>query len=231
MRPSPGAPLLESLPGPGFGPFDSYPLALASMCERMLAQPHSSAGRRPPPTATREEKDTFSTRWRVSTEYCAWMYYTPDERYEVSKLTDQTRPEPTGTSKHCFLPSTVEDRRYPPDSIKYIFVLHTHPFDTPISEDDVLFIVSQGLVHGFEPRTKDGDLRLSMVAFFSNDHANPRCDGFYVYTPQTSQILKWTRDQGRWMCEQTHVVKWREGESLQFDLREAQAPCSIRSTP
>ncbi len=95
----------------------------------------------------------------------------------------------------------------------------------------MLFVVSQGLRHGFEVRTKDGDLRLSIVAFFSDDHVSPTCSGFYVYTPQTSQILKWTRDEGRWACEQTHVVKWREGDSLRFDIQEAQAPCAQRNAP
>ncbi|MFL5349241.1 MAG: hypothetical protein ACJ8AT_30955, partial [Hyalangium sp.] len=149
------------------GPFDSYAAALAAACEKLLSKPRSSAGRKPPPTALREEKVAFELRWQVSTEYCGWLYYTPDNKYEISRLTDQTRPDPTGKSKNCLSPSNVEDSRYPPDSIKYIFVLHSHPFDTPISEDDVRFIEYQGKLHGFDPRTKDGELRLSIAAFFS----------------------------------------------------------------
>ncbi|WP_224371095.1 hypothetical protein [Hyalangium versicolor] len=165
-------------------------------------------------------------RWRAATEYCAWMYYTPDNKYEISLLTDQATPEPTGKAKHCILPSFVEDRRYPPESIQYIVVLHNHTFDNRISEDDVLYLVGQGNQHGFEPKTKDPERRLALVAFFSNGHENPTCDGFYAYTPYTGRFLKWTRNGKQWSCTQTHVVKWLSSDSLSAPtIKEEKARC------
>lgn len=235
VRPAPGAPLLKSIPGP-LAIFDSYNEALFATCQKIVEKPHASAGRQPPSTALREEQDGFELRWRISTEYCAWMYYTPDGKYVVSKLTDQTKPQPTEATKRCFLPSTVDDPRFPPGSIKYVFVLHNHPDDTPISKDDVIYIVSQGLKHGFTTPTKDGDLRLSIIAFFSNSHEQPSCDGLYVYSPEGGRILKYTRDQGLWRCEQTHLVEWNgagdeSGEALVPSIVSAGAPCPKREAP
>lgn len=235
VRPAPGAPLLTSIPG-ALGSFDSYNEALFATCQKILEKPHSTAGRQPSPTALREEQDEFNLRWRISTEYCAWMYYTPDGKYVVSKLTDQTKPQPTDAKKRCFLPSTVDDPRFPPDSIKYIFVLHNHPDDTPLSKDDVIYIVSQGLKHGFIVQTKDGNLRLSIVAFFSNDRTHPTCDGLYLYSPDSARILKYTRHPGRWSCEQTHSVEWdwdeEEGEAgLIPTIIPAKGPCPRRDVP
>jgi hypothetical protein len=227
----PGEARLESLPGPMLRSFDSYAEAVTAACERIFQKPRSSAGRKPPPTALREEQVAFDLRWQVSTEYCGWMYYTPDDKYEISRRTNQTRTDPTGKSKNCLSPSEVVDSRYPPGSIKYIFVLHGHPFDTPISEDDVRFIEYQGSLHGFNPRTKDGELRISIVAGFSNDDGFPACDGFYLYSAQTRRILKWSRNQDSWTCEQTHVVDWNDYDSLDFEIREERAPCAGKGTP
>ncbi|WP_224371171.1 hypothetical protein [Hyalangium versicolor] len=208
------------------GPFDTYSQALFSACRKIFTKPRSSAGRKPPETALREEQEAFRLRRRVATEYCAWMYYTPDNQYAISLLTDQADPDPTGTTKRCIPPPFVEDRRYPSESIQYIVVLHNHTFDTAISTKDVRFIVDQGNLHGFEPKTKDRDRRLSVVAFFSNEHENPTCDGFYTYTPYTGKILKWTRDGRQWTCMQTHVVKWLTRESLDAPtIKEETAPC------
>jgi hypothetical protein len=212
-RPPPGGPLLESIPGPMLGPFDSHMEALLAACRKIFTKPRSSAGRRPSETALREEQEAFRLRRRVATEYCAWMYYTPDNKYEISLLTDQTNPDTTGEDKRCSLPSSVADHRYPPESIQYIIVLHSHTFDTPISPKDIRFIVDQGGVHGFEPKSKDGNPWLSVVAFFSNGREDPTCDGFYSYTPYIGRILKWTRDGRHWRCTQTHVVKWLKGDS------------------
>ena len=235
VRPASGSPLLKSIPGP-LGIFDSYNEALLATCQKILEKPHASAGRQPPSTALREEQDEFKLRWRVSTEYCAWMYYTPDGKYVVSKLTDQTKPQPTDATKRCFLPSTVDDPRFPAGTIKYVFVLHNHPDDTPISKDDVIYIVSQGLKHGFTVQTKDGDLRLSIIAFFSNNHVEPTCDGLYVYSPEAGRILKYTRNQGLWHCEQTHIVEWNgadddSGDALIPTITPAGAPCPRKEAP
>jgi hypothetical protein len=96
VRPAPGAPLLKSIPG-ALASFDSYNEALFATCQRILEKPNASAGRQPPNTALREEQDGFNLRWRISTEYCAWMYYTPDGKYVVSKLTDCIHRMPDGS--------------------------------------------------------------------------------------------------------------------------------------
>ncbi len=224
--------MLESIPGPMLGPFDSYTEALFSACTKIFTKPHSSAGRNPPPNALREEQEAFHLRRRVATEYCAWMYYTSDTKYEISLMTDQTRPDPTGEDKRCLPPPWVNDRRYPPKSIQYIVVLHNHTFDTQFSPDDIKFVINQGKIHGFEPKSKDGNPLLSVVAFFSNESENPTCDGFYVYSPYTGKILKWTRDGRQWSCAQTHVVKWPKGDSLDDPvIKEEKAPCLAMDAP
>ncbi|TQF15248.1 hypothetical protein FJV41_14660 [Myxococcus llanfairpwllgwyngyllgogerychwyrndrobwllllantysiliogogogochensis] len=216
VRPSPGQPILEKLPGPMLGPFESYSDALLAACGRILTKPHASAGR-----ADNQEASTF---WRVSSEYCAWVYYTPDDQYMVSKLTDQSAVDPLHRLKTCLLPSTVEDSRYPPNSIKYIYALHNHPFGSSLSRGDIRFIVEQGSAHGFEARTKDGVVRLSIVAFFANDLSKPACDGFHQYVPVTGHIMKWTRERNRWSCEQTAHVSWNE-DATDFTLRATRSPC------
>jgi hypothetical protein len=198
VRPEPGKPFLEKLPGPMLGSFESYSDALLAACRKIMTKPNAVAGKR--------EDQNFDTYWRVSSEYCAWMYYTPDHKYVISKLTDQSEIDPAHRTKSCFLPSLVEDQRYPADRIGYIYALHNHPQGSSISEKDIRFIVSEAVEHGFETATKDGPLRLSIVAFFSNRVSPPRCDGFHQYIPATNQVLRWTKTQGRWDCEQTGLV-------------------------
>jgi hypothetical protein len=79
VRPPPGGPPLKKLPGPMLGPFESPQEGLLAACNRILRKPHATAGRKDHPQ--------FEVRWRVSSEYCAWMYYTPDDKYLISKLT------------------------------------------------------------------------------------------------------------------------------------------------
>ncbi|WP_157231867.1 hypothetical protein [Hyalangium minutum] len=232
VRPSSRESRLETLPGPMLGPFDSYTTALETACEHFLKKPHSSAGRKPPSTALREEQVAFELRWRVSKEYCAWMYYTPDGKYKISKLTDVTKSNAFGKKVNCLIPSKVEDRDYPSDSIKYVFLLHSHPYDTPISEDDILFLEREGERHGFDPETQDRKkLRISIVAFFSHDDGAPACDGFYIYSAQTTRIFKWTRTQGHLACEQTHVVDWRDYDNFDLSITSSVAPCPGKGTP
>ena len=168
VRPGPGEPMLEKLPGPmpDFGPFESYSDALMAACPLILSKPNATAGW--------AESQDFQLRWRVSSEYCAWLYYTPDHKYEMSMLTDQTKPT-LGDKKTCYLPPVVEDSRYPPASLKYIFALHNHPFQDRPSDNDIGFMASMGLMHGFETDTKNGKVRLAIIAFFfnSNDFEHP----------------------------------------------------------
>ncbi|WP_342377727.1 hypothetical protein NVS55_00415 [Myxococcus stipitatus] len=223
MRPASGAPYLEKLPGPLLGPFNSPSSALLAACRKILRKPHANAGR--------HDRQDFDVRWRVSSEYCAWLYYTPDQNYVVSKLTDQSKVDPLHRSKSCLLPSVVDDPRYPPDSIKYIYALHNHPYGSELTENDIHFIVSEGVAHGFESETKDGRLRLSIVAFFSRDVAEPSCDGFHQYIPLTGQLLQWTRDGKRWQCEQTGRVQWSESRQRTFTVKKENRPCERSTTP
>ncbi|MCE9668531.1 hypothetical protein LY474_11980 [Myxococcus stipitatus] len=223
VRPAPGAPFLDKLPGPMMGPFDSPSTALLAACGKILTKPHANAGGR--------DHQDFGVRWRVSSEYCAWMYYTPDQHYVVSKLTDQSRVDPLQRSKSCLLPSVVDDRRYPPDAIRYIYALHNHPYGSRLTENDIQFIVSEGKAHGFEHETKDGRQRLSIVAFFSRNVSEPSCDGFHQYIPLTGQLLKWTRTGASWRCEQTGSVIWEAGDERRFTIQESSRPCDRSKTP
>ena len=220
VRPLPGEPPLERLPGP-LVIFDSYQSALLAACQKIVSKPRATAGRR--------DAQGFDARWRVGTEYCAWIYYTPDGKYVLSKLTDQTKVDPSGQKKRCLLPPYVEDRRFPTDSIKYLIATHNHLYDDLLSKDDLSYILEQGIVHGFEADTKDGSIRLSIVAFFSNEIEAARCDGFYQYIPRTGQVLKWTRAV-RWDCEQTHTVEW-DGNFETPYITEAKASCFKDTTP
>jgi hypothetical protein len=202
VRPGPGEPFLEKLPGPmpGFGPFDSYSDALMAACPLILSKPNATAGR--------VGSQDFQLRWRVSSEYCAWLYYTPDHKYEMSMLTDQAKPN-LGDRKTCDLPPFVDDPRYPATSLKYIFALHNHPFEDRLSDKDIGFIANMGLIHGFETTTRDGNVRLAVIAFFSNsnDFEHPSCDGFFEFVPATAEMLKWTYSQGEWDMKRVGFVR------------------------
>lgn len=203
VRPGPGERRLKMIPGPLGGPFSSFQDALLAACDKIITKPNA--------VAVRPDSPNFETYWRVASEYCAWIYYTPDEKYEMSKLTDQSEIDPTDISRTCSLPPDVDDRRYSPESLKYICAMHNHLFDDPLSDLDIQFIVKQARRHGFESATKDGMARLSTVAFFSTNREAPACDGFHQYIPATSQILKWTHTRDGWSCEQTGHVVWAEG--------------------
>jgi hypothetical protein len=43
VRPPPGGPNLEKLPGPMLGPFDSVKDALIAACNKILTKPHATA--------------------------------------------------------------------------------------------------------------------------------------------------------------------------------------------
>jgi hypothetical protein len=227
VRPKPGEPLLESLPGPmpGFGSFDSYSDALIAACPRILSKPNATAGH--------VQDQDFPLRWRISREYCAWLYYTPDHKYELSMLTDQSRSDDLDRKKSCVLPPSVDDQRYPPSSLKYVFALHNHPYAATLSDYDIQDIVSKGLIHGFEVETKDRKVQLAVIAFFSNsnDLANPSCDGFFQYIPLRGQLLKWTNTRGEWRCQQTGTVKWLNAVDFRIEKRTAPCQNSIEGAP
>lgn len=78
---------------------------------------------------------------------------------------------------------------------------------------------------------KDGDLRLSIIAFFSNSHDSPTCDGLYLYVPEAGRILKYTRSRKRWDCRQTHVVEWSGADWLFPIITQADDSCPEKGAP
>ncbi|MFL5346884.1 MAG: hypothetical protein ACJ8AT_19045 [Hyalangium sp.] len=213
-RPQPGQESDDTIPGPlkNFGPFDSFADALKAACPLILSKPNASVVHlldRDPQLAA-----------RISTEYCAWLYLTPESKYELSMLTDLAD---TGSAlngmTNCALPKYVDDPRYPPGSIKYIFILHNHPFAREISEKDIYFAAAMANAHELTVTTKDKNVSLAVIAFFSNsrDPQNPTCDGFYQYIPATRELMKWTHSRGAWEGTKYGIVVWRT--SSQFTIQ------------
>lgn len=203
-RPAPGQDT-ESIPGPlkNFGSFDNPSDALKAACPLILSKPNA--------TVVHLQQRDPKLALRVSTEYCAWLYYTPDNKYELSMLSDQEEPGDVlhGTAS-CLLPPNVEDPRYPPSSIKYIFLLHNHPFARKLSDFDIHFAVAMANAHELISKVGNREIALSVVAFFSNsrDAQRSTCDGFYQYTPATSELMRWTNTEGEWRKEKVGKVNW-----------------------
>ncbi|KFA91280.1 hypothetical protein [Archangium violaceum] len=195
----------ESIPGPlkNFGSFDSFSDALKAACPLILSKPNASVGH------LLEQNPELALR--VSTEYCAWLYYTPEHKYELSMLTDQEEP---GDALHgaasCLLPPNVDDPRYTPTSIQYIFLLHNHPFAMEPSERDIHLATAMANAHGLVAQAGNRKVPLAVVAFFSSsrDAQHATCDGFYQYIPATSELLKWHNTENTWRKEKLGEVKW-----------------------
>ena len=186
---------------PNFGPFDDYFQALLAACPFILTKPHAYAGRPSDPQ--------FNLNFRLATEYCAWIYHTPDGKFEMSLLT--TDPVQGGPStRTCRLPADVDDPRYPPNSLDYVFAIHSHPYMDQPRNDDIGFIVEMGRRHGFSMKDGSREIPISVVAFFSNsaDIDRPSCDGFFLYSPSKGKISKWTPTDGKWKPRPFATVKW-----------------------
>jgi len=201
-------------PMPGFGPFDSYREALYAACPLILSQRGANAGHR--------DDMSFRTRWQTSTEYCAWLYSTPDGKYEMSRLVESTRPiaPDDRNERGCTLPAFVEDSRYPPHTLKHLFILHNHPsVPTHISGRDIRAVITAAQIHGDFIETKDGRVPISIVAFFSNhyDPAPTTCDGFFEYSRGSTRVMRWTPDaQGGWQREEAGTVTWKSRTEFEF---------------
>ena len=111
----------------------------------------------------------------------------------------------------------MSDSRYRADEIQYLFVVHNHPYEGEISRNDIRFIVEQGAVHGFSVKTKDRDVPISIIAFYSrSERGNATCDGFFQYIPSTRELMKWSMgDEGKWKDEVYGRVEWRGDD---FDI-------------
>lgn len=192
----------KSVEGPivlDFGPFDSRWDALIAACPLILSMPGGHAGR--------QDSMGFDVRWRVSREYCSWLYYTPDEKYEMSMLVEGPEAPPYDQSKRsCVMPMVVADKRYAPESLKYVYFLHGHPeFPTGLSEKDMAAIALIRKVHGEYVETREGRVPVGFIAFFAKSYepVQVKCDGFFEYSMGSNEVLKWTRDkQDRWHREE-----------------------------
>ncbi|MFY0572041.1 hypothetical protein ACN28E_50565 [Archangium lansingense] len=215
-RPGPGEDP-DHIPGPmkNFGPFDSYADALKAACPLILSKPNATVG------YLQDLNPELAAR--TSTEYCAWLYYTPEHKYEMSMLTDLSQPDDLVTHKKtCVLPTYVNDSRYAPGELKYIFALHNHPFGGTLSLSDYRFIEQMAYHHAWEVETRNGKVRLAIIAFFSRSKAPaaPTCDGFYQYVPATRVVTTWVQTQGRWKMTKHEILEWLNDKT--YRLRSIQ---------
>jgi hypothetical protein len=185
---------------PEFGPFKTAAEAVFAACPFILSKPHAVAGRRDDPN--------FDTYFRVSTEYCSLLYYTPDGKFEMSTLgTEYAQNDPE--ARHCPYISRVDDPRYAGDSLAYIYFLHSHVYEEELSDKDIRAIVALGREHGFEAMVQGKTARLGIIAFFSTgSYDNPTCDGFFEYIPITGKMSRWTVKDGQWTPDSYADVIW-----------------------
>lgn len=194
----------QSIPGPmpQVGPFKTPFEALIAACPRLLSLPNA--------VADRPSSFNYRLYWDVSTEYCAWIYYTPAKAYEMSWIGFSETQSDSGR-RSCDLPPYVSDARYPDENIRYVLAIHSHPVPNALSKGDISYIIAAGRKHGLAFNNEDGQIKLSVIAFFTQggrDHIS--CDGFFQYTPLTGELLKWTKtSQGEWQSETEGTVQYR----------------------
>lgn len=130
VRPPPGAPrpLTIAGPMPHFGPFTNVSDAIGAACPFILSQPHAVI-------PTRKGDQNFDVYWRTAEEYCAWIYGVEGRAVEMSLLS-MSSVQSNPKARHCDLPPYVADSRYPADSISYLVIIHSHPFDKELSQQD-----------------------------------------------------------------------------------------------
>jgi hypothetical protein len=210
-----------ALPGPmpKAGPYKTYVEALFDACPRLLSLPNAVGGRQDGPHTVmgRQEGFYFKRYVDVTTEYCAWVYYTPQGMYEMSWVgTDEEQSD--SKLRHCNLPRYVHDPRYRDEEIMYVFAIHGHPAPSELTEGDVAYIIKAGEEHGKAFYNKDGQIHLGIIAFYSKGEGKKvSCDGFFQYTPFTGELQKWSRDEsGEWRTEKMGKItyEWKEDGSL-----------------
>jgi hypothetical protein len=208
IEPGPGK-ALASIPGPmpNFGTYATVDAAILAACPLIMRQPHASI----PVPVTNQNFDTY---WRVSREYCAWLYAAKNEPVEMSLFaTSAVQDEPD--KRTCRLPAYVDDSRYPSESIAYLVILHSHPFDRELSKRDLLFLVQMAQLHGFTPPLQGQQVSISIVAFFGKES----CEGFYQYLPaRNSELIKVTaEEEGRWKETLVGHVRWNSDEDYTLE--------------
>lgn len=219
-------PQADTIPGPlvNFGPYNDFSDALKAACPLILSKPNATV-------AHLQERDLALAK-RLSKEYCAWLYFTPARKYELSMLTDAAAPGGTLQDQTtCNLPPRVDDPRYPPESIRHIFILHNHPFAGELSQPDIRFAMDMARMHALVAETGDKKVPLSIIAFFSNskDGQTPSCDGFYQYVPATRELLQWDNPSGGWRKKSIGVVNWALDGT--FSIVRTPTPARPRDLP
>jgi hypothetical protein len=121
-------------------------------------------------------------------------------------------------AQHCPYISRVDDPRYPSESLKYVYMIHSHAYDRNLSDDDISSIVALGRKHGFAPTTPNGAVRIGVVAFFSNGaYDQPTCDGFFEYIPLAGMIWKWTGRGDEWSMDPYKKVIWTSPTTFRLE--------------
>jgi hypothetical protein len=224
-RPASGFAYAMPGPMPRTGPFKTHMDALLDACPRLLSLPNAVGGRQEGPFTTLGSQDRFQFKRYVdvSTEYCAWIYYTPHGVYEMSWVGTNTE-QPDSKLRNCNLPHYVSDPRYPDSEIMYVFAIHTHPVPGELTRGDIEYIIRVGEKHGKTFYTPAGPVNLGIIAFTSNSTGGKvTCDGFFQYTPFTGELQRWTRNQdGQWRPEKMGKIayEWKADGSLDIHWPE-----------
>jgi hypothetical protein len=139
-------------------------------------------------------------------------------------LVESIDPLPSSEEEErtCRLPTFVDDKRYPPQLLKHVYILHNHPSPITLSDRDVRAIATAARIHGKFVETRDGRIPVSIIAFFSNSYnpSQPTCDGFFEYSIATTDLWKWTPDEkGKWQREKMGTITWSDGQVYRFQSR------------
>jgi hypothetical protein len=216
VEPRPGE-VLTSIPGPmpSFGSFATVDEALFAACPFIIRQPHAAIPVHP-------RAQSFETYWRISREYCAWLYAPQGRDVEMSLLAvSAAQDDPK--KRQCRLPAYVDDPRHPGDSISYLVILHSHPFDDQLSKNDLLFLVQMAQLHGFTPTVNGQEVSISIVAFLGEKRDGKiSCKGFYQYLPaRNSELIKVMVDaSGQWRRTLMGHIRWHSDEDFTIERRQ-----------
>jgi proteasome lid subunit RPN8/RPN11 len=235
QEPTPGyeyalpGPLRTAEPFKTAGPFRSHQEALQYACPVLMSLPNAIMT---PRTSIISHGAYWDVRtWDDSTEYCAWLYQTPDGQYELSWIGTNEQQDRTQGRRKCDMPRRVIDSRFardpalPPDKdLTYVFAVHSHPTASNLSDDDVAYIVEVGRelsqsFHGL------GQFRLGIIAFFSqNNSEHPSCDGFFQYEFPLDHPESFTHKIQRWSLNASGHWEMREVARVHYQRRANTKP-------
>jgi hypothetical protein len=213
VEPEPGQ-TLTSIGGPlpKFGTYPTVEEAIFAACPVMMSLPHAMIPVSP-------DNQNFNLYWRLSREYCAWLYAPDGKDVEMSLIAvSSVHDDPK--KRQCKLPDNVDDPRYASGSIAYLVILHNHPFDDELSGDDLRFLVRMAQLHGFTPAVKGQRISISIVAFIGKEQDGKiLCEGFYRYLPASkSELIKVTAsDSGEWKKTLLGRIRWHSEDNYSIE--------------